>query len=388
VPKVLDQYSSWHGTHIAGTIGAATDNAKGVAGIDWRARLLPVRVLGKCGGLLSDIVDAMYWSAGLPVPKVPANPNAARVLNLSLSGPGACPQSLQQAFNAVTATGATVVVAAGNNAGSAGSYFPGNCSGVISVGATDRQGQRASYSNTGLAVTVSAPGGDPDVDTGILSTANSGKTVPASDSYVAMAGTSMAAAQVSGVVALMQVVSPGLNPGAVRDALRVTATPFPQYGTSKDCSIATCGAGIVRADWALLAAQGVDFVPDSFSIPPRSDVPLATAVTSEPIVIRGLGHATPISVQNGEYSLGCTQSFTRNPGEVSDGQSVCVRHTSAVAYSTSVTSTLTVGGVSANFTSTTQAAPAPTSGGGGALGAWALLGLAGLALGRRMRADS
>ncbi|MFZ5537737.1 MAG: S8 family peptidase [Pseudomonadota bacterium] len=380
--------SSWHGTHIAGTIGAATDNAKGVAGIDWRARLLPVRVLGKCGGLLSDIVDAMYWSAGLPVPKVPANPNAARVLNLSLSGPGACPQSLQQAFNAVTATGATVVVAAGNNAGSAGSYFPGNCSGVISVGATDRQGQRASYSNTGLAVTVSAPGGDPDVDTGILSTANSGKTVPASDSYVAMAGTSMAAAQVSGVVALMQVVSPGLNPGAVRDALRVTATPFPQYGTSKDCSIATCGAGIVRADWALLAAQGVDFVPDSFSIPPRSDVPLATAVTSEPIVIRGLGHATPISVQNGEYSLGCTQSFTRNPGEVSDGQSVCVRHTSAVAYSTSVTSTLTVGGVSANFTSTTQAAPAPTSGGGGALGAWALLGLAGLALGRRMRADS
>ncbi|MEO0249732.1 MAG: hypothetical protein ABIN58_09420, partial [candidate division WOR-3 bacterium] len=110
-------------------------------------------------------------------------------------------------------------------------------------------------------------------------------------------------------------------PVAVRDALRVTATPFPQYGPSKDCSTATCGAGIVRADWALLAAQGVDFVPDSFSIPPRNDVPLATTVTSESIVIRGLGHATPISVQYGEYSLGCTQSFTRNPGEVSDGQS-------------------------------------------------------------------
>jgi len=382
--------SSWHGTHIAGTIGAATDNAQGVAGIDWQAKLLPVRVLGKCGGLLSDIVDALYWSAGLPVANVPANPNAARVLNLSLSGAGPCPLSLQGAFSAIHAAGATVVVAAGNNAGSAGSYFPGNCSGVITVAATDRQGQRASYSNTGLAVTVSAPGGDPDVDTGILSTANSGKTIPAADSYVVMAGTSMAAAQVSGVVALMQAVGPGLNPVAVRDALRVTATPFPQYSTSKDCSTATCGAGIVRADWALLAAQGVDFVPDTFSIPPRNDVPLATAVTSEPIVIRGLGHATHISVQNGEYSLGCTQSFTRNPGEVSDGQSVCVRHTSAVTYSTSVTSTLTVGGVSANFTSTTQAmpTPAPASGGGGALGAWALLGLAGLALGRRIRTRS
>lgn len=376
--------SSWHGTHIAGTIGATTGNAQGVAGIDWQAKLLPVRVLGKCGGQLSDIVDALYWSAGLTVPNVPANPNPARVLNLSLGGPGNCPQSLQQAINAVTAAGATVVVAAGNDAGGAGSDLPGNCSGVITVAATDRQGQRASYSNTGLAVTVSAPGGDPDVDTGILSTANSGKTTPASDSYVAMAGTSMAAAQVSGVVALMQAVRPGLSPTAVRDALRVTATPFPQYGTRWDCSTATCGAGIVRADWALLAAQGVDFVPDSFSIPPRNDVPLATAVTSEPIVIRGLGHETHISVRNGEYSLGCTQRFTRNPGEVSDGQSVCVRHTSAATYNTAVTSTLTVGGVSANFTSTTQAVPVATSGGGGgALGAWTLLGLAGFAAWRR-----
>ncbi|MEW6728998.1 MAG: S8 family peptidase [Pseudomonadota bacterium] len=380
--------SSWHGTHIAGIIGASTNNALGVAGIDWSARLLPVRVLGKCGGLLSDIIDGIYWAAGLPVANVPANTNAARVLNLSLSGSGVCPQSLQNALTAVQATGSIVVAAASNNGGSAAGYFPGNCSGVITVAATDSQGQRASYSSTGNVVSLSAPGGDKEVDSGILSTYNSGKTHPAGESYEPLYGTSMAAAQVSGGVALMLAVNPDLRVEQILTALRATATPFPQYGTSKDCSTATCGAGIVRADWALLAAQGVDFVPDSFSIPPRSDVPLATAVTSEPIVIRGLGHATPISVQNGEYSLGCTQSFTRNPGEVSDGQSVCVRHTSAVTYSTSVTSTLTVGGVSANFTSTTQAAPAPTSGGGGALGAWALLGLAGLALGRRMRAVS
>lgn len=373
--------SSWHGTHIAGTIGASTDNATGVAGIDWRARLLPVRVLGKCGGLLSDIVDALYWSAGLPVANVPANPNAARVLNLSLSGAGPCPLSLQGAFSAIHAAGATVVVAAGNNAGSAGSYFPGNCSGVITVAATDRQGQRASYTNTGSVVTLSAPGGDPAVDTGILSLSNSGTTVPGADGYAFAAGTSMAAAHVSGLVALMRAANPGLTGAETRDALRATATPFPQYGDGYDCALATCGAGIARADWALLAAQGVDFVPDTFSIPPRNDVPLATAVTSEPIVIRGLGHATPISVQNGEYSLGCTQSFTRNPGEVSDGQSVCVRHTSATTYDTATATTLTVGGVSGTFTSTTEAEPA--SGGGGAAGLLSLLGLVGLAAWRR-----
>ncbi|MGK0674755.1 MAG: S8 family peptidase [Halothiobacillaceae bacterium] len=386
--KVAD--SSWHGTHIVGTIVASTDNAKGVAGIDWQARLLPVRVLGKCGGLLSDVVDALYWSAGLAVPNVPANPNPARVLNLSLSGRGICPRSLQQAFDAVTATGATVVVAAGNDADSAGNHFPGNCKGGITVGATDQQGQRASYSNMGLEVTVSAPGGDFGVDPGILSLSNSGTTVPGADAYAFAAGTSMAAAHVSGLVALMRAANPALTGAQTRDALRATATPFSQYGTSWDCSLATCGAGIVRADWAVLAAQGVDFVPDAFSILPRNDVPLATAVTSEPIVIRGLGHATSISIQNGEYSLGCTQSFTRSPGEVNDGQSVCVRHTSATTYSTAVTSTLTVGGVSASFTSTTQPMPisAPASGGGGALGVWSLLGLAGLALGRRSRTRS
>lgn len=378
--------SSWHGTHVAGTIGAATDNGTGVAGIDWKARLLPVRVLGKCGGLTSDIVDALYWSAGLSVPNVPANLNAAHVLNLSLGGIlGACPQSLQQAIHAVNATGSTVVVAAGNEVNNAAKYMPGNCSGVITVAATDRQGQRASYSNTGSLVALSAPGGDPAVDTGILSLSNTGTTGPANDGYAFETGTSMAAAHVSGLVSLMYAVNPRLISTEVRNALRATATPFPQYGDVYDCTLSTCGAGIARADWALLAAQGVDFVPDTFSIPPRNDVPLATAVTSEPIVIRGLGHVTSISVQNGEYSLGCTQSFTRNPGEVSDGQSVCVRHTSAGEDGTSVTSTLTVGGVSANFTSTTQAmpTPAPASGGGGALGAWALLGLAGLALGRR-----
>lgn len=385
--KVAD--SSWHGTHIVGTIGASTDNATGVAGIDWQARLLPVRVLGKCGGQLSDIIDALYWSVGLAVPNVPANPYPAQVINLSLGGgPGPCSVSLQQAIDAVRARGATLVVASGNEARDVAQSYPANCQGVIAVAATDQQGQRASYTNTGRMVTLSAPGGDPAVDTGILSLSNSGTTVPGADGYASAFGTSMATAQVSGVVALMYAVNPLLKADTVRDALRATATPFPQYGDAYDCAPATCGAGIARADWALLAAQGVDFVPDTFSIPPRNDVPLATAVTSESIVIRGLGHATPISVQNGEYSLGCTQSFTRNPGEVSDGQSVCVRHTSATTYDTATATTLTVGGVSSTFISTTKAEPGsgeaePASGGGGAAGLLSLLGLVGLAAWRR-----
>ncbi|MEW5972521.1 MAG: S8 family peptidase [Pseudomonadota bacterium] len=381
--------SSWHGTFMAGMIAASTDNALGVAGIHGQARLLPLRVLGKCGGQLSDIIDALYWSVGLAVPNVPANPHPAQVINLSLGGgPGPCSVSLQQAIDAALARGATLVVASGNEAGDVAQSYPANCQGVIAVAATDQQGQQASYTNTGRLVTLSAPGGDRQVDGMILSTSNSGATAPLEDSYSHAAGTSMAAAHVSGVVALMYAVNPLLKADTVRAALRATATPFPSYGSPWDCTAERCGAGIVRADWAVLAAQGADFVPDALNFAAQDNVALGVTVTSQPVIIRGLSHATSISVQNGEYSLGCTQSFTRNPGEVSDGQSVCVRHTSAVTYGTSVTSTLTVGGVSANFTSTTQVAPAPTSGGGGALGAWALLGLAGLALGRRIRTRS
>ncbi|MEF3193161.1 MAG: S8 family peptidase [Halothiobacillaceae bacterium] len=381
--------SSWHGTFMAGMIAATTDNALGVAGIHGQARLLPLRVLGKCGGQLSDIIDALYWSVGLAVPNVPANPHPAQVINLSLGGgPGPCSVSLQQAIDAALARGATLVVASGNEAGNVAQRYPANCQGVIAVAATDQQGQQASYTNTGRLVTLSAPGGDRQVDGMILSTSNSGATAPVEDSYSYAAGTSMAAAHVSGVVALMYAVNPLLKADTVRAALRATATPFPSYGSPWDCTAERCGAGIVRADWAVLAAQGADFVPDALSFAAQDNVALGVTVTSQPVIIRGLSHATSISIQNGEYSLGCTPSFTRNPGEVEDGQSVCVRHTSAVTYSTSVTSTLTVGGVSANFTSTTQAmpTPVPATGGGGALGAWALLGLAGLALGRHIRA--
>ncbi len=139
--------SSWHGTHVAGTVGANTNNSTGVAGVSWGAKILPVRVLGKCGGYLSDIADGMRWSAGLPVAGVPANANPAKVLNLSLGGYGACGTTYQSAIDAIVAAGSTVVVSAGNSNDYATYYRPANCNGVITVGATDDDGYLSSYSN-------------------------------------------------------------------------------------------------------------------------------------------------------------------------------------------------------------------------------------------------
>ncbi|TQV65166.1 MAG: S8 family serine peptidase [Halothiobacillaceae bacterium] len=252
------QDSSWHGTHLAGLLAAATNNGSGVAAIDWNARLQPVRVLGKCGGLISDVIDGLRWAAGLPVGGAPANVTPARVLNISFNGFGPCGSALQAAIDEVRAQRAVLVVAAGNEGGSAASYFPGNCSGVINVTATDRQGRLPSYSNTGSVVTLAAPGGD-DLDHAagaIYSTQNDGTTTPGADSYAWMIGTSMATAHVSGVASLILAVNPGLGPDEVRDILRQTATPFPSYS---GCTTLTCGAGMVRADTAVQVAGG--YVP-------------------------------------------------------------------------------------------------------------------------------
>ena len=155
--------STWHGTHTAGTIGAATNNGLGVAGVNWQSKILPVRVLGKCGGSLSDIADGMRWSAGLAVTGVPNNANPAKVLNLSLGGSGACETTYQNAINAITAAGSTVIVSAGNSNADASGFRPANCSGVITVAATNRNGNRANYSNYGSVVEISAPGGETNV---------------------------------------------------------------------------------------------------------------------------------------------------------------------------------------------------------------------------------
>ncbi len=271
--------SSWHGTHVAGTIGAATNNNVGIAGINRNSNIISARVLGKCGGYTSDIVDGMKWSAGLAVIGVPANPNPARVLNLSLGGSGACSSTYQNAIDAITAAGAVVVVAAGNSNADAGAFSPASCAGVITVAATGKTGNRSYYSNYGASIEVAAPGGDKNADGGdtILSTLNSGTTTPAADSYAKYQGTSMATPHVVGVVSLMLSANPSLTPSQVTQVLQSTSRPFPVGST---CA-GICGSGIIDAAAAVAGSSPPQSAPGAFAktSPANGATRLRTPVT-------------------------------------------------------------------------------------------------------------
>ncbi len=237
--------SSWHGTHVAGTVAAVTNNAKGVAGTAFGAKVQHVRVLGRGGGYTSDIVDGITWASGGTVSGVPANTTPAEVINMSLGGSGSCSSSYQNAINAAVTRGTTVVVAAGNSNVNVSNAVPANCSNVIAVAATDRNGARASFSNYGTGIDVSAPG------VGILSTLNSGTQGPGTESYASYNGTSMAAPHVAGVVALLQSrATTPKTPAEIESLLKSTARALPGA-----CS-GGCGAGIVNAKAALDAVNG------------------------------------------------------------------------------------------------------------------------------------
>jgi serine protease len=253
--------SSWHGTHTSGTIGATGNNSLGVTGINWKSKILPVRVLGKCGGYTSDIIDGMLWAAGLPVSGVPDNANPAKVINLSLGGTGPCATAMQTAIDSILAAGTSVVVSAGNSDTDASTFEPASCNGVIAVAATDRNGSRAYYSNYGAVVKISAPGGTQSFSTdpnGILSTLNTGLQGPVADSYGYYQGTSMSAPHVSGVISLLYSVDPALTPAQILQILQSTSTQFPAGST---CSVSTCGSGIVNAGLAVYKAAGIPIPP-------------------------------------------------------------------------------------------------------------------------------
>lgn len=237
--------SSWHGSHVAGTVAAVTNNGNGVAGTAYGAKVVPVRVLGKCGGMTSDIADAIIWASGGAVSGVPANANPAEVINMSLGGGGTCSSTYQNAINGAVGRGTTVVVAAGNSNVDVSGSVPANCNNVIAVAATDRNGARASFSNYGTGIDVSGPG------VGILSTLNSGTTSPGTESYASYNGTSMASPHVAGVVALLQsrAITPK-TPAEIESLLKSTARALPGA-----CS-GGCGAGIVNAKAALDAVNG------------------------------------------------------------------------------------------------------------------------------------
>ena len=246
--------SSWHGTHVAGTIAAVTNNNKGVAGVAYGSKVVPVRVLGTCGGYTSDIADGIIWASGGSVSGVPANANPAKVINMSLGGSGSCGSVTQNAINTARANGAVVVVAAGNSSVNVSGATPANCSGVISVASSDRTGGDAYYTNYGSLIDIAAPGGaqsfanDPN---GVLSTLNSGSTTPGSENYEYYQGTSMAAPHVAGVAAMIFEKWPAVTPDQVEEILKNTSRSFP-------ASCNQCGDGIVDADAAVDAAIAQD----------------------------------------------------------------------------------------------------------------------------------
>lgn len=249
--------NSFHGTHVAGILGAGgTNKGAGVAGGDWDVTIVPVRALGRCGGKLSDINDAIRWAAG----KVPArdalgneiwNEHPADIINLSIGLFEPCPASMQSAINDAVAAGAIVVAAAGNFRVDTKYVAPGGCANVVSVAAGNALGALASYSNWGPGVTIMAPGGDMTRDDdgdgrpdGILSTKFStdcydptkpGTPVPQCY-YSYENGTSMAAPHVAAALALLKARFPAAVPSELKARLMAASSPRTPLQCSGKCT--------------------------------------------------------------------------------------------------------------------------------------------------------
>ena len=271
--------SSWHGTNIAGIIAAVTDNGIGVAGANGRARIVPVRVAGKCGADVGDIIDGMYWAAGVQLfdasnQPLPLNTNPAKVVNISFGGSDPCHPAYQAAIDALATRGVVVVAAAGNEHGAI--TRPASCDRVVGVAAVNRDGFKAHYSNFGSKLVVATVGGDPVDegrwgsllgDDGLLTVDNIGRQGPdlQSVSYSRIAGTSFATPVVASVISLMLSVNPALSVAQIITGLRVSARPHvvsALIGTCSTqnpgrciCTTQTCGAGLLDAAQALAYAQ-------------------------------------------------------------------------------------------------------------------------------------
>jgi serine protease len=276
--------SSWHGTMTSSLVGAASNDGIGMAGVAGSAILLPVRVLGKCGGYDSDIIAAMKWAAGLPIPGVPMNANPARVINMSLGGSGECPLSYVDAINAIAGKSdpAIIVAAAGNSSGLAVGA-PANCPGVIAVAGLRHTGTKVGFSDLGPEIAISAPGGNCVNSEAtmpclypILAATNTGITTPRASAYTdafnSSVGTSFSAPLVAGTVALMLSVQPTLTLSQVKAALQNSARAFPPPGSQTEaipvchapdlseqlechCTNTTCGAGMLDAAAAVASVM-------------------------------------------------------------------------------------------------------------------------------------
>lgn len=401
--------SSWHGTQTAGLIGALTNNGIGMASVGRNVRILPVRVLGKCGGFDSDILAGMRWAAGIAVAGLPVNPNPAKVINMSLGGGSTCTSAYVAAVNEIVAAGVTIVASAGNSAGRAVSE-PASCNGVIGVAGLRHIGTKVGFSDLGSQISIAAPGGN-CVNTGandpclypILTTTNSGSTTPASstysDAFDISVGTSFAAPLVAGTAALMVSANGTLTPAQVRSQIQATARAFPTTGaeagtlactapTSSDqlecyCTATTCGAGMLDARAAVAA---VAVLQAHIGVAPYAPEAGTT------ITVDGLQS----NAASGRTVASYAWALTNGGGIVgpltvaSDGRSAVATPTAAGTFTVSLTVTDDLGATAMSTKTITVAAasPPPSGGGGGGGGgaadpAWLLALLAAVGLLRR-----
>lgn len=275
--------SSWHGTRVAGMVGALTNNSAGVAGLSWNSFILPVRVLGKCGGNDSDILAGMRWAAGLRVNGIPDNPTPARILNLSLGATSACQPTYRDVIQELTARKVLVVISAGNEGTMVSS--PGNCPGVAAIAAIRHAGSKVGFSNLGPEVAIAAPGGNcVNINGGpclfsLDTTSNNGTTSPGThiftDQINSNLGTSFSAPIVSGIAALMLSRNHNLSTAQMLARLREGAQAFPTTVADAPtiqtchvpvnindvqleqclCTTAVCGAGMADAFNSVSAAD-------------------------------------------------------------------------------------------------------------------------------------
>jgi serine protease len=307
--------SSWHGTMMAGQIGATTNNAAGVAAINWNGRILPVRVAGKCGAAVADLVDGLRWAAGLDVSGVARNLQPARIIVIGVAGFEPCDVNhpnpavaaaarlYTDTLAEVRAQGAFVVAAAGNQRGIVGR--PASCAGAFAVTALNRQGFKANYANYGAQVAIATVGGDAArgatcdaqlADTGLATTGNEGTGAIGAFGYAAGSGTSFAAPLVAGVASLMWAANPALTVQQIEAGLKATARPHVKVPILQACNAAgnfgrcqcdssICGAGMLDAEQALAFAT----TPTSYSAPSRATLPeLDTPAIRQCAVVLGL----------------------------------------------------------------------------------------------------
>jgi serine protease len=373
--------SSWHGTRVMGVLGALTNNDVGIAGMTWNPYLLPVRALGKCGGLDSDIIAGISWSVGMTVVDdqgnaVPANPYPADIINLSLGGSGSsCPSSYSNLISQLAGMHVLVVASAGNASGPVD--IPANCPGVLAVAGLRNVGTKVGYSSLGTEVGIAAPAGNCVNTTAgspclrsIDTTINEGPTTPGANSYSdetnSNLGTSFSAPIVSGVAALMRSVNANLSPAQLIARIKASATPFPQPAGVAQCSnsssssvecactTATCGAGMVNAFSAVTAALN-----------PIAAVRIPAGFTTGSLTLDASGSAAACGAGISSYAWTASGSVNIVSGAASSTVHVMSTHTGTltlvVTDSLGKTDTAVI-----NFSSRGATTSAPSSAGSSA----------------------